>query len=223
MLDFKAAIFDLDGTLLDSLGVWDIVNERFLKSHNLPVPEDYSDAISTLSFLEAARYTKGCFGLKEAPEDIVRQWLELAADAYAREVMLKPGARDYLLKLKSLEVKLAVATASHRALFEPTLKRNGVFSLFDTICSADETSRSKEYPDIFLLAAKKLKVRPDDCIVFEDIAPAISSAKCCGMTAFGFFDKANISRLDSVVAASDGFLTSWHDAPLPCRIDKPFE
>ena len=98
---WKGAIFDLDGTLLDSMGVWDQVDIDFLKKRNLPMPDDYKQKIAAMGFPEAARYTIERFGFSETPEMLLQEWREMAREAYALHVDLKPGAKEYLEKLKS--------------------------------------------------------------------------------------------------------------------------
>ena len=89
MKQYKGAIFDLDGTLLDSMRVWDDIDVAFLKKRGLEVPPDYQEAITPLGFLEAARYTIRRFGFPETPEELIQEWHQMAVDAYTYEVELK--------------------------------------------------------------------------------------------------------------------------------------
>ena len=94
--DCRGLIFDLDGTLLDSMSVWDRVDEAFLRRRGIPIPEDYARSIAHLAFPAAAQYTIERFGLSESIAAITAEWHALALDAYRRDVRLKPGAREYL-------------------------------------------------------------------------------------------------------------------------------
>src|SRR5450759_1523760 len=154
MFDFKAAIFDLDGTLIDSMGVWEDIDIDFLAKRHLSVPEGYISEISAKSFKEAAEYTISLFGLKERAEDIIEEWNQMAIDEYSHHVPLKPYAKEYLLFLKGQGIKLGVATALPKVLYEPVLKNNGIYALFDAFASTDEVVHWKGSPDIYLLAAK---------------------------------------------------------------------
>lgn len=91
-------------------------------------------------------------------------------------------------------------------LFEPVLLSNGIYEHFNSMCSTDQVSRDKQYPDIFLLVAEQLSVDPGDCIVFEDIAAAVHSAKKCGMQVFGVYDSHNSHYIDEILSVADGFL-----------------
>ncbi len=132
-IPFSAAIFDLDGTLLDSLWVWQKVDEEFFAVRGMKKPADYARAIQGMSFREAAVYTVRRFGLAESADAVMDEWMRMTVEAYANDVLLKPGALSYLRALKRADVKLAVATANRRELFGPTLERCGALSLFDAV------------------------------------------------------------------------------------------
>ncbi|MBR4429087.1 MAG: HAD family phosphatase, partial [Clostridia bacterium] len=131
----KGAIFDLDGTLLDSLGVWGDVDRRFFERRGLSMPADYQALIKGLSFIDTARFTKRLLGLDESPEEIAMEWHRDVIDEYALSVLLKPGAVEYLQALSDSGVKLAVATTSREELFVPCLKRNKVYRLFSAFAT----------------------------------------------------------------------------------------
>ena len=216
--DFCAAIFDLDGTLLDSMSIWEKIDKDFLGRRGLPVPQDYVAAIAPLSFRETARYTIERFHLSESEEGLMEEWSKIAEEEYALRVPLKPGAREYLEALKVSGVKLATATSLSHRLSAPALRRNGVYGLFDAQCSTDELAagrREKRHPDLFLLAAKKLAVRPETCIVFEDILPAVMGAKSAGMKVYCIADEASSAHAAELAAASAGYLADFSEAPYP--------
>ena len=189
MPDFKAAIFDLDGTLIDSMGVWEKIDVDFLTKRGLPVPESYMREVFSKSFPEAAAYTIALFGLKESAEEVIADWNRMAIDEYSRRIRLKPHAREYLLFLKGRGVRLGTATALPRALYEPVLKNNGVYDWFDAFASVGEVARGKESPELYLLAAKRLGVAPGDCAAFEDVLRGIRGIKAAGMRAYGVYDR----------------------------------
>ena len=215
MRDFAAAIFDLDGTLLDSMHVWEKIDLDFLARRGIAVPDDYARAVGALSFQQVARYTIDRFSLAETEAEIMREWREMARHEYANDIGLKPHARAYLTALKKSGVKLATATSLHRDLAEPVLRNNGIFEWFDAHCSTDEVGRGKEFPDVFLLAAERLNVPPDACVVFEDILPAARSAKRAGMRVYCVQDDASLADEEALKKISDGYILDFRGAPLP--------
>lgn len=203
MTDIKGAIFDLDGTLLDSLYVWEQIDIRFLEKRGFQATKDYTQAVTPLGFHKAAEYTIARFHLDETPEEVEKEWTEMAQQAYACEIMLKPNAMAYLTLLKSKGVKLGVATALRPESVEASLKHNGIHHMFDSFTMLHEVSRGKEFPDIYLLAAQKLQLAPAECIVYEDILAAVKGAKSGGFTVCGVYDSYAGHEWADIVNLSD--------------------
>ena len=195
-MKFEAAIFDLDGTLLNSMDVWEQIDISFLQKRGLPVPADYVTEICSRSFAEAAQYTIDLFKLSEKVKDMVKEWEEMAVYEYAHNVELMPHTLEYILKLKDMGVKLAVATGLPEKLYLPCLENNGVLELFDVCCSTDEVRRGKEYPDIFAFAAQKLGV----CLEELGIILEPDGAKLLSYTrrdeTQGFYDVWQLLKID---------------------------
>ena len=210
-----AYIFDLDGTILDSMGVWHDIDIEFLRKRGFDVPDDYVSTIAAMTLSEAAHYTIERFRLKENATEIVTEWLKMAAYAYSRTVKLKPYAKEYLLALHKSGVKLAVATSAKPELYEPALFNHGIYNLFHVICNADEVGSGKSKPDIFIHAARKLNISTSECIVFDDLLVAVKNAKSVGMKVYGVLDKASEDDWEQIKAIADGTIVNFMDAPLP--------
>ena len=187
--NIEGAVFDLDGTLLDSSWVWEKVDEKFLGDRGFQVPDDYVDEISPLGAERAAVYTIERFGLNEDKDDIVREWIEMAKKEYATEVVCKPYAKEFLEELHKLNIKMAVATSSDRELFMKTLEREGILKYFQKIVTVDEVERGKGYPDIYEEAARRIKVNPHKCLVFEDILAGVTGASLGEFNVVAVFDE----------------------------------
>lgn len=205
MQNKRAAIFDLDGTLLDSGGVWYQIDVNFMARRGLSLPADYGKAVSAMHLHEAAVYTVERFSLKETPQAVKDEWLAMAADAYAHRVPLKPGAKEFLLEVHRAGTPMAVATALARELAEPALKRHGIYDLFHTLVYAAEVGQGKSSPAVYLRAAENLGVSPENCTVFEDTLVGVCTAKAAGMRVIALADAGNLPDRAAIREAADGF------------------
>lgn len=213
--DFRAAIFDLDGTLWDSMDVWEHIDVKFLAKRGLEVPTDYMKTISVMRFEEAATYSIKRFGFSDSVEDLIKEWYDMAAYEYEHNVRLYPYVREYLLSLKQQGIKLAIATSSSEQLYLPCLKRNGILDLFEVHCSADKVGKGKGSPDLFLYVAKQLHVPIEEIIVFDDILEAVQSAKKAGMRVYGVSEKHSLENKAAICEIADGYIHDFREAPLP--------
>lgn len=211
MNDIEAVIFDLDGTLVDSMWVWEQIDIDFLKSKGYTPPEDLKDAITHLTFTQTAEYFKNRFNLSDSIDEIKNTWHNMAYNFYSSKVFLKEGVVPFFEKLKSLNIKIGLATSSSVVLLEATLKNNGIYDLFDAITVTDEVKKSKENPDVYLLAAKKLNVSPENCVVFEDIIAAVRGAKLAGMKVVGVYDKASDDQKEILIKSCDKYIHSYNE------------
>ncbi|RSX53232.1 beta-phosphoglucomutase [Bifidobacterium goeldii] len=210
----KAAIFDLDGTLLDSMGVWDQVDIDFLGRRGIEVPADYMIKVASMQFQQIAEYTIARFNLPDTPEQLMAEWDDMARVAYSTVVEAKPHAVEYLRHLKSTGAKLAVATSLPPSLREPAMKHVGILDFFDTTVSVDDAGDvGKDKPDVYLLAASRLGVAPADCTVFEDLLLAIQTAKSAGMKVWAMHDDSSDADWTAICDIADGVLFDFADAP----------
>ncbi len=211
MADIRAAIFDFDGTLADSMYVWEKVDKDFLSKRGIPVTAEYTDNVRSMFFETAAVYTKSKYNLPESVDEIMNIWLRMAHKEYARNVKVKKDALRYLKELKLRGIMLGMATSSNPYLLMPCLENNGMDGLFDCICYTSEVGMNKSNPEIYIYTAKKLGVRPEECVVFEDIIEGLNSAKSAGMKTVAVYDKSNEAYIDEIKASADKFILSYSE------------
>lgn len=210
-INFKGAIFDLDGTLLDSMSVWHEVDSKFFKRHGLEMPDNYQDAVKNMHFPTAAQYTKNRFSLSETTDEIMAEWCELCYEAYESQIKLKNGALEFLTKLYKNDVKIAYATANEEKLCKAVLGSNRVWDFFSARAYVSETGKSKAEPDVYLLAAERMGLLPSECAVFEDILQGVKGAKKGGFTVFGVYDESNIGDMEEIKGSADFYITDFEE------------
>lgn len=209
--DHKAAIFDLDGTLIRSNGVWSEIDREFLGKRGFEVPADYYKAVSTKNFRTAAVYTKELFGLPDSIESIMQEWQDMAVYEYTHVIGAVDGAEEYLRYLADCGIKLGLATASSKALYEPVLRRLGVYELFGSFATTEQVKRGKGFPDVYELACGELGEVPENSVVFEDIIEGIRGAKAGGFTAVACLNDHYAADRDALTGEADLYFESYHE------------
>lgn len=188
-MNFKGVIFDMDGTILDSISVWDKIDVDFLSARGVDVPEDYARVISTMTGVECAKYTIERFNLTDTVEGLIKEWDERALFEYGNNLKLKKGAKEYIKKLKENGIKIALATSSSKTLYTAAMKHTGVYDYFDAFISTDETGISKRDPHVYTYAAEMLGLDIKDCLIFEDVPTAVKTAKSTGAKVICVWDE----------------------------------
>lgn len=208
-----ALIFDFDGTIANTSGLWHEVDLAFLNKRGLPYDPEYPQRLSALGFVDGARYTIERYGLRESVEDICAEWTSMARDLYRRHVRLRPGVERYVNAVRELGVACALATTNDPDVL-CTLSNVRVSELFQTCVYGMDVGKGKDHPDIFIEAAGRLGVEPRNCLVFEDIPPAIRSAKRAGMVACGVRAHDPSQPSETVKREADLWLESWQNIPV---------
>ena len=181
--------FDLDGTLLDSNGIWLDIDIAFLGRYHIdPVPADYTEYVTHHTFPDAAAYTRDRFRLPLSPEEIAAAWQEMARRAYGEQLELKPGARDFLLRARGAGIPCALLTSCMPALCRAALERHGLTGLLSPVLTTAELGLEKGDPALYRRVAGAFGLPPEDCALFDDSPVACGAARAAGWQVFGVAD-----------------------------------
>ena len=207
----KGAIFDVDGTLLDSMPVWWRASERFFAGHNIEVTSERFAEFKEMRLDDSLPLIRDEFKLDMSISDMISEFRRLAAEEYRVSVQLKPYAKEYMEKLRNDGVKIAIATSGYEGLCKSAFERLGVWDYIDARAFSDEVGVDKSNPDIFLLAAKRIGVNPSECVVYEDIVAGISGAKKGGFKTCAVFDESNADDTATLKQLADTYISSWSE------------
>ena len=209
--DIQAIIFDLDGSLVDSMWIWRQIDIEYLGRYGLKLPEDLQSCIEGMSFKETAEYFKQRFAIPETILEMQATWNQMAWDKYANEITLKAGAAEFLKECRDRGIKLGIASSNSRELINVCLKRNQVEDYFECIMCGTDGLPGKPAPDIYLAAAKKLGVLPVHCLVFEDIVPGILAGKNAGMRVCAVEDLYSMHQMDEKKMLADFYIKNFNN------------
>ena len=201
----RGAIFDVDGTLLDSMFIWDTIGETYLRSIGYQPKENLNETFKNMSLRQAARYYQTEYGVTLSIDQIMDGVNAMLERYYRFEVPLKPGAAELLERLRQNGVKLCIATATDRHLVEAALDRCGVLSCFGEIFTCNEVGHGKDEPDIFEEALRFLGTEKAETVVFDDALYAVRTAKEAGFPVAAVYDSHERSQAE-VRARSDLYL-----------------
>lgn len=210
MLDQKkAVIFDLDGTLMDSMWLWGDIDIEYLGRYGYTPPEGLEKEIEGMSFTETAVYFKKRFSLPDSVDEIKREWNRMAYEKYAHQVNMKPGASRFLQMLKVQGIKTAIASSNSRELIMACLAGNHAEGYFDFIITSCDVAKGKPAPDIYLCVAEKFGISPEECLVFEDVPMGILAGKNAGMQVCAMEDAFSLDQREQIRSLADYYIKTY--------------
>lgn len=207
----EAVLFDLDGSLVDSMWIWKDIDIEYLGRFGIELPEGLQREIEGMNFSETAKYFKERFQIPDEIEEMKADWNRMAWDKYTHEVPLKKGAGDFVAHCHKQGIKLGIATSNSRELVENVIGVLGLSDCFTCIVTGCDVERGKPAPDVYLEAARRCHVMPDKCLVFEDIVPGIMAGKAAGMKVCAVDDPYSEEQLSDKKKLADYFIHDYDD------------
>ena len=208
-LGFLGAIFDADGTLLDSMHVWRNLGELYLLRRGITPEEGLSSRLWPLSYAQGCEYIRSHYGLHETVSEIQADISLMIEGFYRNEAKLKPGVHEFLCELKLRDIHMVIATSGDRELLSAALYRNNVAQYFEGIFTCSELGTDKHDSKIYLVCAESLGLAPERVAVFEDVLYAIETAKSAGFITFGVEDESSINDRHRIIDTADYYINDW--------------
>ncbi len=207
----KAMLFDLDGTLVDSMWMWKEIDREYLGRHKKELPRTLQREIEGMSFTETACYFKQRFNLGDAVDTIKEEWLCMARDKYLHETPLKEGVFEFITDMRGKGIRMGIASSNSRELVESILKVHKLEECFTSVHTCCDVKSGKPEPDIYLLVADELGAQPDECLVFEDIPAGILAGKRAGMQTCAVWDAYSVDQDVQKKSLADYYIHTYRD------------
>ena len=204
-------IFDMDGTLIDSNGIWKDVDTAFLAKRGLSYTKEFYEGVAHTIFPLAAKFTKEFCRLPESEEAIMAEWMDMAGDLYGTSVPVKPGVRAYLDKLRAAGERLIVVTSAVPVHCRTALTHLGLMPYFERIIFAHDLQLETKDPQLWRLTAELMGVAPEDCTLYDDSVEACRGAKAAGMHAVGVYDPYFAGTEPEMQAVCDRYIRSFEE------------
>lgn len=210
----KGAIFDIDGTLLDSMPIWENAGARYLARLGIEAKPDLKERLDALSLPEGASYMQEEYNLSVSTEDILEGVNQVVQDFYYKEAAMKPGAYTLVKRLKANGVKLIIATATDAKMAKAALIRNGIWEDFAGMITCEEAGAGKTSPTIFELARQRLETKKEETWVFEDSLYAVKTAKEAGFSVCSIYDAYSRANMEAIKACSDIYVKDFSETKI---------
>lgn len=209
--DIQAVLFDLDGTLIDSMWVWKEIDIEYLGKFGITLPESLQSEIEGMSFSETAAYIRKRFQIPDSEEQMKAEWNRMAWDKYTHEVPLKEGAMDFLNYCREKGIKLGIATSNSKELVSNIINARGIADYFTCVVTGCEVEKGKPAPDVYLEASRRCQAAPSACLVFEDIVAGIMAGKAAGMKVCAIEDAYSMHQKKEKQRLADYYIRNYFE------------
>lgn len=203
-------LFDLDGTLVDSMPVYGVTMVRFLDERNIKYSDNIREIVTPLGYMGTAEYFKE-LGVAMPVEEIVRALKEEIKKEYENNIPAKKNVVSTLTTLKNRGARLNVLSASPREFITCCLRRLGVLNLFENVWSSDDFNTKKTDPQIYKQAAQRLGVSTEEIIFLDDNYTALKTAKSAGMHVYGVYDETSKNREEDMRLLSEKYIKDFNE------------
>jgi HAD superfamily hydrolase (TIGR01509 family) len=207
----RGAIFDMDGTLLDTMPFWNDAGKIYLKGLNVQAEPSLGKKLFSMTMGQAAEYLKHTYSLPFTPEKIIEGINGTVREFYQKRAALKANIPEFLKQLTERNIRLVLATVTERKLAEAALSRCGILNDFDFVMTDAEVGAGKDRPDIYLKAAEKIGTAPMETLVFEDALYAAKTAKAAGFCTVGVYDEASRDDQQRLESICDYYIRNFRD------------
>ena len=209
LTSIKGVIFDLDGTLVDSMWLWREIDIEYLGNRNIAFTKDLQESIEGMTFWETAVYIKDTYEIPDSVDEMIAEWQRMARDHYENNVPLKPGVSKFLNHLKASGIKMGIATSNSRVLCNVVLDSLKIRDFFDHITTGNDVTEGKPSPHIYLQTAERIMIDPSDCLVFEDVPKGIMAGKNAGMKVCAVEDKFSEHLRETKMGIADFYINDF--------------
>ncbi len=204
--EIKGIIFDMDGTLLDSMSTWRGIGGSLLRNNGITPPEDINERLKEMSFIDTAHYFINDLGLQMSVEEILAGINDLMRSAYAETIPLKKGTKEVLESLKNKGYKMSIATATGKELALIGLKNLGILDYFDLVISCSDIGYWKDEPTIYREVTKMMGLTEEEVVIVEDAGYCVKTAKEAGFKVLGIYDSEAEPETEMIKALCDYYM-----------------
>lgn len=207
-------IFDVDGTILDSMSIWMDAGNLYLNSLGIETDENIGEVLFDMTMVEGANYLKNKYHIDLTIEQICEGINDTVYDFYKNKAQLKSGIKEFIILAHKQNIPMTIATSTDRPMIEAALKRLDLYKYFDDIFTTTEVGKGKNHPDIFIRAMEKMHTSSENTWMFEDASYSLETAKKIGIKTVGIYDQSSANCQEQLKKVSDIYINNWSESSI---------